>query len=64
MGSARLSRSPHLGFSQEQARDARARAWLYAFDCFNRRDGKEGGLATATDDAKEVERMQLCQTKT
>jgi hypothetical protein len=44
------------GVSSERARDARARAWTYVFECFNRRNGKEGGPATAPDDPKRVKK--------
>jgi hypothetical protein len=36
----------------EDAQNARARAWAYVFDCFNHRNGKEGGSTTAPDDAE------------
>ena len=42
----------HSGISPEQARDARARAWAYAFQCFHRRNEQEGGPYTALDDRK------------
>jgi hypothetical protein len=32
----------------EQARDARARAWAYVFECFNRRVNQEGSPTLAT----------------
>jgi hypothetical protein len=38
------------GVSAEQARNARARAWSFIFDSFNRREGEEGGPATALKD--------------
>jgi hypothetical protein len=40
---------PPVGTTSEQARDARARGWAYAFECFNRRANQEGGPATAPD---------------
>jgi hypothetical protein len=49
---------PKIGYCQlpgilpQQARDARARMWAYAFDCFNRRNGNVGGPAAAPDSAK------------
>jgi hypothetical protein len=51
-----LKPTPDLAL--EQARNARARAWAYVFDCFHRRNGKEGGPAiTAPDnDATKGER--------
>ncbi len=38
--------------SSEQTRDARACAWAYVFDCYKRRNEKEGGPATALNSAK------------
>jgi hypothetical protein len=52
MDSARVVHRPHSGISQEEARDARARAWAYVFDCHRKHVGKEGGPATAPDDRK------------
>ena len=46
------------GISPQQARDARARVWAYVFECFNRRNGKEGGPPTAHDDAKEIKNVR------
>jgi hypothetical protein len=37
--------------THDQARNARARAWAYVFECFSRRNGKQGGPTTAPDDA-------------
>jgi len=34
MGSARAVHRPHPGISPEQARDARARAWRFVFQCW------------------------------
>jgi hypothetical protein len=48
----RLIQRPSTGITPEQTRDARSRAWLYVFECFARRNGIEGGPATAPDDAK------------
>ncbi len=46
------------GLAPEQARNARARAWAYVFDCFHRRNGKEGGPAITApyNDATKGER--------
>jgi hypothetical protein len=44
--------SPRSELTLERVRDARARAWRYVFDCFNRRNGQEGGPTTAPDSAK------------
>jgi hypothetical protein len=46
------------GISPQQAHDARARMWAYVFECFNRRNGKEGGPPTARDDAKEIKNVR------
>ena len=50
----RITHRPHLGISAEGARDIRARAWAFVFDCHkkkavartngNRDDTKEGPL--------------------
>jgi hypothetical protein len=45
---------PDAGQTSEQVRDVRARAWSYVFECFNRRNGQEGGPATAPDDGTKV----------
>jgi hypothetical protein len=47
---------PDAGQTSEQARDFRARAWSYVFECFNRRNGQEGGPATAPEDARKDDR--------
>jgi hypothetical protein len=49
---ADITLKPTSGITPEQAHDARARAWAYVFDCFNRSNGKEGGAPAAPDDAK------------
>ena len=46
------------GISPEQARDARALAWAYAFQCFHSRVDEEGGPYTAPDDAKEIKSVR------
>ena len=38
------------GATPEQARDARARAWAFVFQCWQEK--QEGGAATAPDDRK------------
>lgn len=51
---SRIVHRPLTSIPAEQARDTRARAWAYVFECFNRHVGNEGGPATAPDnDAKE-----------
>ncbi len=46
---ARITHPPHLSLTQEQARNARARAWAFVFDCYA---NKKGGPETALDDAE------------
>jgi hypothetical protein len=41
MGSLRITYIRCSANTPEQGRDARARAWAYAFECFYRRVGKE-----------------------
>jgi hypothetical protein len=45
------------GVTPDQARDARAKALFYAFECFHRRNAQKGGTATAPNDAmmKQIE---------
>ena len=43
---------PKGDLTAEQARDARARAWAYAFQCFHSRASKEGGAPTAPDNTR------------
>jgi hypothetical protein len=47
--------TPHLisGALHKEARDARARAWAYAFECFNRRVSKEAAPESRPDDARK-----------
>ena len=44
---------PDAGLASEQARDVRARAWSYVFECFNRHT-KKAAPASGPDDAKEA----------
>jgi hypothetical protein len=37
------------GITPDLARYARACAWAYVFECFNRRNGTQGGPATAPE---------------
>jgi hypothetical protein len=58
-GEPRVAIRPLSGISQEQARDARARAWAFVFQCWQEK--QEGGrdLTTLTDtrgDSKHVSR--------
>jgi hypothetical protein len=50
---ADITLKPVAGLTPEQAHSARARAWLYIWECFLRRNGKEGGPDTAPDSAKK-----------
>jgi hypothetical protein len=45
---------PDAGLASEQARDVRARAWSYVFECFNRHTKKKAAPASGRDDAKEA----------
>jgi hypothetical protein len=42
---------PDAGLTSEQARDVRARAWSYVFECFNRHTKKKAAPASGPDDA-------------
>ena len=44
---------PDAGLTSEQARDVRARAWSYVFECFNHHTKKKAAPAGGPDDAKE-----------
>jgi hypothetical protein len=48
---------PDAGLTSEQARDVRARAWSYVFECFNRHTKKVAAPASGPDDAKESENV-------
>jgi hypothetical protein len=51
------------GITPEQACNARARAWAYVFDCFHRREGREGGPAkTAPEDAMKGSKHDRAKT--
>jgi hypothetical protein len=45
---------PDAGLASEQARDVRARAWSYVFECFNRHTKKKAAPASGRDDTKEA----------
>jgi hypothetical protein len=51
----RIVLRPNPNITTEQDRGARARAWAYVFECFNRRVDQEGSPTPATldNDAKE-----------
>lgn len=49
-GSSHTIYRERLGAAAEQAQDSMAKAWLFVFGCFHRREGQEGGPATAPDD--------------
>jgi hypothetical protein len=46
---------PTSGVSSDQARDARARAWSYVFECFDRHTKNRGRLLdkSGPDDARK-----------
>jgi hypothetical protein len=50
---------PAPGITLEQARDARASAWGYVFQCFRRREGQEGGPAIAAPDSPERRKVEI-----
>jgi hypothetical protein len=50
MDSLRIVLSRRQELTTEQSRDARAMAWAYAFDCFNRRREQEGGPGNRPED--------------
>jgi hypothetical protein len=54
----RIAVRPLPSTTAEQACDVRAGAWAFVFECFNRRNGQEGGPATAPDDAKEIKNVR------
>jgi hypothetical protein len=50
MDNACVTHHPHSGITAEQARDIRARAWRFVFDCYERKKAARPG---GPDDAKE-----------
>ena len=48
---ADIAAKPSESASSEQARDARARAWAYVFECHSRRETEKGGPTTSRPDA-------------
>jgi len=51
---ARIVVKPAPGITEEQAYDARARAWSFVFACFDRHLREKGGTVTAPDARKEI----------
>jgi hypothetical protein len=51
-----ISVKPLSGISPEQARDARARAWIFVFDSWN---AKNGGSASGTNSTTFRAREEL-----
>jgi hypothetical protein len=51
VNSPRAISRPTSGISAEQARNARARAWAYVFDCWRKKDAA-GMTSTHGDDTK------------
>ena len=49
---SRVVAYPHSGISSEQARDIRARAWAYVFECFARHKREAGTGTNYGEDAK------------
>ena len=52
-GEPQVAIRPLSGITPEQARDIRARAWAYAFECFNCRNGKEAARPGGPDDVRK-----------
>jgi hypothetical protein len=53
-----IALKPLSGISSDDARDARAKAWEYIFQCFQNSVHQKGGPATAPDDAKEIKNVR------
>jgi hypothetical protein len=51
---ADITLMPSASASPEQARDARARAWSYVFECFNSNTKKKVASASDLDDGTIV----------
>lgn len=51
MSSTRFIYTSCLDITPDQARDARARAWRFVFDCYAK---KKGGVPSTADDGKEI----------
>jgi hypothetical protein len=51
---ADITLKPSASVSPEQARDARARAWSYVFECFNCNAKKKVASASDLDDGTKV----------
>ena len=56
MDSARVGSGPHPSITPEQARDIRARAWSFAFRCWQEK--KEATGAVGPDNAKEIKSVR------
>ncbi len=52
MGNPRLAHAAHFGPTPEQARDARARAWAFVFDCYAKNKATGAG---GQDAGKEID---------
>jgi hypothetical protein len=50
MSSRRITFSPRTSMAPEEAREIRARAWAFVFECW--RAKQEGGPATVPDEAQ------------
>ena len=49
MDSARIVYRPQPSISPQEARDVRARVWVFLFECFHRHAGKEDSPAPVPD---------------
>ena len=50
MNSARIVLNPRQDLTAEQARDARARAWVYVFQCWREKQNAAGMTSTNGND--------------
>jgi hypothetical protein len=53
MDSPSLDR-PHGGLAAREVLDARARAWAYVFECYDRHTKKKAAPASGPDAGKEI----------
>ena len=60
MSDPHLTVSPAPGITPDRARDARARAWRFVFDCWEQKKaaGEVGGDEHARKESKDVSRNQ------
>jgi len=59
VGASQIAVRPTPGAAPEQSRDARARAWAYAFDCYRMKKGSRPGAPDAGKAVADVFRLIL-----